>query len=47
MISLLFLDPLIVCFQIIVPQYYNYDINATLIIWLLLFPVKQLYSNNQ
>ena len=31
---------------LIVPQHYNYDINVGPIIWLPLFPVEQLYSNN-
>ena len=31
---------LIICFQIIVSQYYNYDINISPIIWLPLFPVE-------
>ena len=42
-----FLDPLMTCFQIIVPQYYNCYINVSPIIWLLFFPIEQLYSNNQ
>ena len=34
------LYPLMVCFQIIAPQYYNYDVNVNPIIWLLFFPVE-------
>ena len=34
-----FLYPLIFCFQIIAPQYYNYHINVSCIIWLTIFPV--------
>ena len=37
MLGLLFLYPQIVCFEIIVPQYYNY---VSPIIWLPLFPVE-------
>ena len=47
MCGLLFFICLIFCFQLIVPQHYNYDINVGPIIWLPLFPVEQLYGNNQ
>ena len=40
MFGLLFFICRIFCFQLIVRQHYNYDI------WLPLFPVQQLYSNN-
>ena len=40
MFSLLFLYPLTVCFQIIVPQYCNYNVNVSPIIWLPFFPVE-------
>ena len=37
---------LIFCFQLIIPQHYNYDIRVGPIVWLSFFPVEQLYSNN-
>ena len=40
MFGLSFIISFIVCFQMIASQYYNYDINASHIIWLPFFFVE-------
>ena len=40
MFGLLFVISFIACFQIIAPQYYNYDIHVSRIIWQQFFHVE-------